>query len=223
MENKRLKIVFIENSLSNKLSLGLLKFSSYPCKNKEKAKLKIKEFIDKNLNFKLQEKGKSSTRKLYRKFGLDPTKERPSSESLLRRFLKKKDFPEINPFVDTINAFSLVYQIPFGFYDLEKIKNRITVREGKEGESYISLKNRTFHLKGKIVLEDEISPFGNPTSDSQRTAVSKKTSEFLSVAFFNLDFQQKEDILYKLETVLKDIFFIKELYWKVVDEKSTFF
>src|SRR3989442_14552111 len=47
------------------------------------------------------------SRRLYKLVGIDPTKERPSSEKLLRRVLHNRPFPAVNGFVDAMNLVSL--------------------------------------------------------------------------------------------------------------------
>ena len=54
---------------------------------------------------------------MYRRFGVDPTKTRPSSEALLRRVRKGDALPRVNNLVDVINWCSLESQLPFGLYD----------------------------------------------------------------------------------------------------------
>ena len=61
-------------------------------------------------------------RELYRRFGTDPTKMRPSSEALLRRMKKGEPMPRINSLVDVANALSVQLQVPVGLYDLGKVK-----------------------------------------------------------------------------------------------------
>ena len=56
-------------------------------------------------------------RTMYRRFGIDPTKVRPSSEAMLRRVRKGGEWPRINSLVDTCNWCSLELQLPFGLYD----------------------------------------------------------------------------------------------------------
>ena len=45
----------------------------------------------------------SAVRSMYRRFGVDPTKTRPSSEALLRRVRKGDPFPRVNSAVDVCN------------------------------------------------------------------------------------------------------------------------
>ena len=47
--------------------------------------------------------GISAARALYRAIGLDPTRTRPSSESLLRRVRRGEGLPRINTLVDIAN------------------------------------------------------------------------------------------------------------------------
>src|ERR1041385_3872925 len=62
----------------------------------------------------------SRVRALYRKFGIDPTKTRPSNEALLRRMKKGEPMPRVNSLVDVANAMSIQLQVPVGLYDLDK-------------------------------------------------------------------------------------------------------
>ncbi len=68
--------------------------------------------------------------------GLDPTKTRPSNESLLRRALKGEPLYRINTLVDVVNLCSLRYQLPYGLYDRARMQPPVVLRMGREGESY---------------------------------------------------------------------------------------
>src|SRR4030095_6474799 len=75
-------------------------------------------------------------RAIFHRAGLDPTRYRPSSESLLRRAVKGKGLYFINSVVDLINYFSLKMLWPIGLYDADKLSPPITWRVGTVGESY---------------------------------------------------------------------------------------
>src|SRR5215813_13259105 len=75
-------------------------------------------------------------RGIFHRSGLDPTRYRPSSESLLRRAVKGKGLYFINSVVDLVNYFSLKLLWPIGLYDADKLRPPITWRIGQEGESY---------------------------------------------------------------------------------------
>ncbi len=214
------KLHFI-NELNDFLTIGAIKFKG-KIVNPTGVEKEL-SFLRKMLKTDSQELNlkKSLTRKLYKSFKLDPTKERPSSEALLRR-LKKGEFPKISPFVDISNTFSTVYQVPFGFYDIKKIDgDEIKITIGKPNDRYLSTKKREFSLSGKIVLKDKKGPFGNPSSDSIRTSVGEDTDEFLLVSFFHPEFPEKERLFLDMEKFLGlPHFLIKEISWKVSNEGS---
>ena len=127
------------------------------------------------------------TRSLYRRFGIDPTKTRPSSEALLRRVRRGQRWPAINSLVDVCNACSLAAQLPFGLYDAERIVGEIVFRRGGPGEEYEGIRKSMVHLGGRPALFDDVGPFGNPTSDSARTMVTTETVRALVVVFAPLE------------------------------------
>ena len=125
----------------------------------------------------------SAVRAMYKRVGLDPTKTRPSSEALLRRVRRGDPLPRINSLVDVINWCSLESQLPFGLYDLGRIRGGVTLRLGGPDESYAGIRKDTVHLGGRLTLADDDGPFGNPTSDSARTMVTPATTRALVVIF----------------------------------------
>jgi DNA/RNA-binding domain of Phe-tRNA-synthetase-like protein len=123
----------------------------------------------------------AAVRAMYRRFGVDPTKTRPSSEALLRRVRKGDALPRINNVVDVCNWCSLEFQVPYGLYDLARIRGPIVVRAGAPNESYPGIRKDDVHLDGRLVLADSDGPFGNPTSDSARTMVTAAATSILTV------------------------------------------
>lgn len=122
-------------------------------------------------------------RTLYHRFGLDPTRGRPSSEALLRRVLRGKGLYRINTLVDACNLSSVEFGLPVGLYDAQKIIGDVVCRPGWPGESYAGIGKEEIHLNGKPVLADARGPFGNPSSDSRRTMIDLTTSQALFVIF----------------------------------------
>lgn len=125
----------------------------------------------------------TAVRTMYKRVGIDPTKTRPSSEALLRRVRKGDTLPRINSMVDVCNWCSFEFQLPYGLYDAERIQGDVTLRIGREGESYAGIRKDDVHVGGRIVLVDAVGPFGNPTSDSARTMVTTATTRGLLVVF----------------------------------------
>jgi len=125
--------------------------------------------------------GLAEARTLYKSFGMDPSRHRPSSEALLRRVLKGRDLYHINNVVDTCNLASLQFMLPLGMYDLPLIQGDVTLRTGLEGEEYPGIRKGPVHLCGRLGLFDDQGPFGSPTSDSPRTCTGESTTTILAV------------------------------------------
>lgn len=125
----------------------------------------------------------TAVRAMYRRFGVDPTKTRPSSEALLRRLRKGDELPRINNLVDVINWSSVESQLPFGLYDLGHVVPPIVARLGLKDEAYAGIRKDVVHLEGRVVVADASGPFGNPTSDSARTMVTEETRRCLVLIF----------------------------------------
>ena len=127
--------------------------------------------------------GLAPARDLYRAFGLDPTRTRPSSEALLRRVLQGKGLPRILNAVDVCDFCSLQFLLPIGLYDAGQVRGPVSLRRGLPGEAYQGIRKDAVHLEGRPVLADEDGPFGNPTSDSFRTAMTPATRALVMVIF----------------------------------------
>ena len=118
--------------------------------------------------------GAADARTLYKALGIDPTKTRPSNEALLRRALKGETLYRINTLVDALNLVSLREQLPFGLYDLDRVKPPVVLRKGGAGEGYEGIRKGLVNVEARPVLVDAEGPFGNPTSDSARTMITSR-------------------------------------------------
>ena len=131
-------------------------------------------------------------RELYRRFGTDPTRMRPSSEALLRRIKKGEPMPRINSLVDIANALSVQLQVPVGLYDLEKVKgDELVIRLGGAGESYEGIGKVRVNVRGRICVADADGPCGNPSADSARTMITTETEHAAWIYFLPV---QDDDI-----------------------------
>ena len=132
-------------------------------------------------------------RELYRRFGIDPTRVRPSSEALLRRLKKGESLPRVNSLVDVANAMSVQLQVPVGLYDLDKVKgDELVLRLGVDGENYVGIGKERVNVAGRICVADAEGPCGNPSADSARTMITTETERaawmyFLPVADEDID------------------------------------
>jgi DNA/RNA-binding domain of Phe-tRNA-synthetase-like protein len=127
--------------------------------------------------------GAGEARALYKALGIDPTKTRPSNEALLRRALRGEALYRINTLVDALNLVSLREQLPFGLYDLDRVRPPVLLRMGAPGEAYEGIRKGAVNVEGRPVLVDSEGPFGNPTSDSLRTSITLDTRAALVVAY----------------------------------------
>jgi len=123
-------------------------------------------------------------RALFSKVGLDPTKERPSGEALIRRVVGGQGLYRINSVVDINNVISLLSGCPCGVYDLAKIEgNTITILVGKPGDRYEGIGGKMMNAENRILTADDKSIFGGPTADSARTCVTLETKEVLMLIY----------------------------------------
>ncbi|HEX3509163.1 MAG TPA: phenylalanine--tRNA ligase beta subunit-related protein [Candidatus Dormibacteraeota bacterium] len=127
-------------------------------------------------------------RALYRRFGIDPTRVRPSSEALLRRLKKGEPLPRINSLVDVANALSVQLQVPVGLYDLGKVKgDELVVRLGADGETYTGIGKERVNVAGRICVADGEGAIGNPSSDSARTMITTDTERAAWIYFLPVE------------------------------------
>ena len=131
----------------------------------------------------IQDAVTTAVRTMYRRIGIDPTRTRPSSESLRRRVRKGDELPRINNAVDVINWCSLESGLPFGLYDADRISGDVALRLGREREEYAGIRKDVVHVAGRLTLADDLGPFGNPTSDSARTMVTTAATSLFVVIF----------------------------------------
>jgi len=122
-------------------------------------------------------------RALYRRFGVDPTRHRPSSEALLRRVRRGEGLPRVNSLVDVGNVVSLRLQVPVGLYDLNRVEGSLRVRLGREGESYAGIGKEAVNVAGRICVADDAGPCGNPSADSARTMITTATTRAAWIFF----------------------------------------
>jgi len=124
-----------------------------------------------------------AVRGMFRRWGVDPSKYRPSSEALLRRVVQGKGLYNISNVVDLSNLGSIETGWPYGLYNRTKISPPIALRHGTTEEKYEGIGRRVWHLAGRPVLADAEGPFGSPISDSTRTQIAEGVGEVLTVIF----------------------------------------
>src|SRR5699024_11238381 len=116
------------------------------------------QLFQEQLFFELDEKpitqfvGVQEWRSVWKSFGGNPSRYRPSNEALLRRIKKQQYVSPVNSAVDLNNFFSLQYDIPIGIYDCTSIDNAITLQIGNETTAYKGLNGSLNRLKNILTL-----------------------------------------------------------------------
>lgn len=124
-----------------------------------------------------------SVRSMFREWGIDPSKYRPSSEALSRRVVQGKGLYRVSNVVDICNLGSIESRWPYGCYDRSRIQPPVIFRRGAPGERYEGIGKQTWHLEGRPVLADSRGPFGSPISDSTRSMITESARDILAVIY----------------------------------------
>jgi DNA/RNA-binding domain of Phe-tRNA-synthetase-like protein len=124
-----------------------------------------------------------TVRTMFREWGMDPSKYRPSSEALLRRVVQGKGLYRVSNAVDICNLGSIETGWPYGCYDRSRIEPPIELRHGSGGETYEGIGKKMWHLDGRPVLADPAGPFGSPISDSTRSMITESAHDILVVIY----------------------------------------
>ena len=122
-------------------------------------------------------------RTIFKRYGKDPNRYRPSVEALYRRVKKQNYLSSVQSAIDINNFFSLQYQVPIGIYDLDNLNGPVRIRLGIEGEEYTGLNGRINSLHHLIVSSDNMGPFGSPFVDSDRAPVTFATKNALQIIY----------------------------------------
>jgi len=95
-------------------------------------------------------------RDFFWKAGIDPTKNRPAAEALIRRILGGKAIPQINTLVDAYNLASVKTEVPLAAFDMEKLKGDLVMRFAEKGEEFMGIgMEKPMRLQGgEIVISD---------------------------------------------------------------------
>jgi len=122
------------------------------------------------------------TFRAYRDFfwrvGIDPTKNRPAAEALIRRVLGGKAIPNINTLVDAYNLASIKTEIALAAFDADMLKGVLLMRFAAEGEEFlgIGMEKPMLLQGGEIVISDgEKLVAVYPHRDADNTKITEKT------------------------------------------------
>ena len=153
----------------------------------EKLSIKLEKFKEELIKqvreqYNLESLKDEPTLRAYRDFfwrvGIDPTKNRPATEALIRRILQGKTIPCINTLVDSYNLASIKTEIALAAFDAEKLKGNLFMRFATEGEEFLGIgMEKPMRLRGiEIVVSDmEKLVAIYPHRDAEGTKVTEET------------------------------------------------
>jgi DNA/RNA-binding domain of Phe-tRNA-synthetase-like protein len=151
---------------------GLYDFNGIIEKEKSKIRLPLNELKDDPII--------AAFRSFYWRIGIDPTKQRPASESLMRRILQGNVIPSINYVVDAGNIASIRTHIPIGLYDYDKVRGALRLTMSKAGESFVDIAGKEGKTTEEVVLKDETGVIHLfPHRDCDRTKITSESKKVL--------------------------------------------
>ncbi len=134
------------------------------------------------------------TRDGYKKLGKDPSHTRPACESLFRRIVKDGKIYRLGNVIDFGNLLSLKLLKSVCVVDADKLCGDVIIRCGKKEDEYYGINRGKINVDKLPLYTDEESPFGNPTSDTLRTAVTDNTKNiFMMVIHFDDIFIEEDE------------------------------
>jgi DNA/RNA-binding domain of Phe-tRNA-synthetase-like protein len=126
------------------------------------------------------------TFRAYRDFfwrvGMDPTKNRPAAEALIRSVLRGRSLPRINTLVDAYNLASMKTEVALAAFDSDKLKGGLLMRFADEGEEFFGI-----GMKGPIYLQGMETVISDveklvaiyPHRDAENTKITEATRKVL--------------------------------------------
>jgi len=121
-------------------------------------------------------------RDFFWKIRVDPTKNRPVAEALIRRILRGENLPRINTLVDAYNLASIKTEIALAAFDADKLKGSLIMRIAEAGEEFMGIgMSRPMILQGgEVVISDEKKLVAiYPHRDAENTKVTEQTRNVL--------------------------------------------
>lgn len=137
-----------------------------------------------------------NARDSYKKLGKDPSRYRLACESLFRRLVKNNGLYRVNNVVDAGNVLSLELAKSTAVLDYEKIEGDINIRIGTTDDIYYGIGRGLINVSNIPLYVDKNSPFGSPTSDTERTSITSSTKKILLmvICFDNLDDERIKEV-----------------------------
>lgn len=125
----------------------------------------------------------AATRKAYKALGKSPHEYRNAAEAMLRRIVKSNGLYHINNVVEINNLISVSSGYSIGSYDTSQLQGDVVLERAGEGVHYEGIGKASVNIEFLPTLCDDLGPFGNPTSDSQRAMIQNGRRNVISVLY----------------------------------------
>ena len=155
-----------------------------------------------------------STRLAYKVLGKNPHEYRNAAEAMLRRVVKGSGLYHINNVVEVNNLISISSGYSIGSYDVAELQGDVELRRAEDGAHYDGIGKSSVNIGFLPVLHDDLGPFGNPSSDSQRAMIQKGKRTVMSVLY---SFDGQEDLAYWMDQFEEEL----KKYCGVTEVKKT--
>ncbi len=113
---------------------------------------------------------------------------KPAQEYLLRCATQDGILPEINGPVDVLNAVSLSCGLPISLLSVGKCSQKLAVRRGQTGESYVfNAVGQVLEVEDLVVVCDEAEgksrPVGSPIKDSMAGKIEANDNHLIAIIY----------------------------------------
>ena len=117
---------------------------------------------------------------LFRSFGVNPRRVKPSHVALAERVVKGGSLPDINPAVNLYNAYSIKYLVPFGGENLDAVDDffEMAIARGDESWTGIGETEPVSPIPGDIIWQDAeaVSTISLNHRQCEKTKLTEDTS-----------------------------------------------
>lgn len=94
-------------------------------------------------------------KRIFKEFGVDPTKKKPSPVALVDRIANGKPFPRINDMVDIYNYIVIKYQVSVGAFNADAMNAPVVLRFSEKNEKFQGIMDKEKPLdKGELCYFD---------------------------------------------------------------------
>lgn len=121
---------------------------------------------------------------------------KPAQEYLSRVWTTQQSLDLINNAVDVNNIFSLRHGLPVSAFDAGKVRGTLTVRLGRDAESYVfNAAGQVLDCRDLVVVCDDRGPIGSPVKDSQDTKLFPGATGVIYVVYASREVMSEQDLL----------------------------